>query len=61
MKIMCGDENCSSRNRPIPMKFKESQLLKIGESYKCPYCRNDKFILIGEKLKNGKKDTLRVK
>ena len=43
--VLCSDEKCSSRNCPKPINIKDDLLL-IGNGYKCPYCRNDKFILI---------------
>ena len=43
--VLCSDEKCSSRNCPKPINIKDDLLL-IGHGYKCPYCRNDKFILI---------------
>lgn len=43
LKVLCGDDKCSSR---VDSMNVANILLLIGDSYKCPYCRGDKFILI---------------
>jgi hypothetical protein len=46
MKILCSNERCSTRDRVEKMLLNEKDLLLIGDSYKCPYCRGYNFILI---------------
>lgn len=48
MKILCSDENCSTRNRPEAKTLNQNDLLIIGNTYRCPYCRNGTFLLVKE-------------
>jgi hypothetical protein len=53
-QILCANEQCSSRDRVNSISI-GSDLLLIGSSYKCPYCRGDKFIIVKVR-KNGQKE-----
>lgn len=43
VEVLCGKDECSSRDDKTNLA---DIFLLIGDSYKCPYCRNDKFIII---------------
>ena len=43
VSILCSNNDCSSRDQNINIA---DILLLIGSGYKCPYCRNDKFVII---------------
>jgi len=46
IKVLCDDEDCSTREGRIPQLLRLKDLLLIGEGYKCPYCRGYVFMLI---------------
>jgi len=52
MKIICANKDCPNKNSMKPVDI-EPMLLLIGDSYKCPYCREYKFFLVAvKKVKN---------
>ena len=48
IKVYCGNDSCSSRTYKINLA---DILLLIGSSYKCPYCRDYKFLLIKDETR----------
>ena len=51
-QILCNNKQCSSRNREDGGLKITNDLLLVGTSYKCPYCRGDIFIIVEEE-ENG--------
>lgn len=45
MRILCGNMDCPSREGKVIKQLNEKDLLLIGDSFKCYYCRGYKFIL----------------
>ena len=48
IKVYCESESCPSRTDKMNLA---DILLLIGDSYKCPYCRGYKFLLIKDETR----------